>query len=139
MNEKLASVIDRLKSVRMELPIQQYLPDDVVLDQYEQEIGVEFPNDYREFLKTASDSMYNGKAALRVTQDKGHSSELAEAIINAQQIGVPKNWIPICEDNGDYFCIVPDARIVFWDHNGQNDESWPDLASWIEQVWIEGN
>jgi hypothetical protein len=28
---------------------------------------------------------------------------------------------------------------VYWDHNGPSDESWPDLASWIRDVWLEEN
>ena len=54
-------------------------------------------------------------------------------------MGVPEDWIPICEDNSNFYCYTPDGTIRYWDHNGANDESWPNLATWIKEVWIEGN
>jgi len=27
--------------------------------------------------------------------------------------------------------------VVYWDHNGSSDETWPDLAHWINEVWLE--
>ena len=48
-------------------------------------------------------------------------------------------WLPICEDNGDYFCIVPGGQIRYWSPDGGTDESWPNLASWIKDVWIAGS
>lgn len=28
------------------------------------------------------------------------------------------------------------GRVSYWSHDGATDESWPDLATWIEEVWI---
>lgn len=58
---------------------------------------------------------------------------------NAKEWGIPEDWIPICEDNSNFYCYAPDGTICYWDHNGPNDESWPNLATWIKEVWIEGN
>ena len=37
-------------------------------------------------------------------------------------------------------CVIKaaDGRVVFWSHDtrGPNGEAWPDLAAWIEQVWM---
>lgn len=139
MDEKLEAAINELKAVRMTLPVAQYLPTDAVIDEYEKFIGSKFTQDYREFLKNASDSLYNGKAALRITEGRDHSRELASAIDDARSMGVPIDWLPFCEDNGDYYCILPDGTIRFWSPDGTSDESWPDLATWIKDVWIEGN
>ncbi|WP_413208509.1 SMI1/KNR4 family protein [Rhodospirillum sp. A1_3_36] len=137
MNEKLNSILRELKSVRLNLSTPQYLPSDELIDEYESEIGIVFPEDYRSFLKEASDSMLNGKDALRLTPNRSHPRELSVALMDARQIGLPKDWLPICEDNGNYFCLTPDQKIRFWDHNGSSDESWPDLATWIKDVWID--
>ncbi len=139
MDEKLENAINELKSRRISLPVTQYLPDDIVIDNYENEIHLSFPDDYRFFLKSASDSLYNGKGALRLTPNKDHPRELRTALYEAREIGLPSDWLPICEDNSDYYCIAPDGKIRFWDHNGTSDESWPDLATWIKVVWLEGN
>jgi hypothetical protein len=139
MNERLNEVLDELKSLRMVLPVAQYLPSDQLIEEYEAEVGLAFPQDYRTFLKEAGDSMLNGKDALRLTPSRDHPRELSVALKEAHRIGVPSDWLPICEDNGDYFCLAPDQTIRFWDHNGVSDERWPDLASWIKEVWIDEN
>jgi hypothetical protein len=51
-------------------------------------------------------------------------------------LGVPDDLLPICEDNGNYFCMNRRGQVVFWDHNGASDEKWTDLATWINDVWI---
>jgi hypothetical protein len=28
------------------------------------------------------------------------------------------------------------GEVVFWSHEGATDERWPDLATWIREVWI---
>lgn len=139
MDKQLEAVINELKEVRMTLPVAQYLPTDTVLDEYEKQIGFTFTQDYRDFLKTASDSICNGKAVLRITETRDHSRELALAIDDARYVGVPDDWLPFCEDNGDYFCFLSDGTIHFWTPDGTTNESWPDLATWIKDVWIEGN
>jgi hypothetical protein len=49
---------------------------------------------------------------------------------------VPRKLLPICEDNGDYYCMNKKGEIVFWSADGASDEKWKDLATWIEEVWI---
>lgn len=31
----------------------------------------------------------------------------------ARQVGVPYDWLPSCEDNGDCGCIFPDGKLPF--------------------------
>lgn len=52
-------------------------------------------------------------------------------------MGVPRDWLPFCEDNADYFCLVGN-KVRYWSHNGVTDEQWSNLGTWIEQVWIGG-
>ncbi len=68
----------------------------------------------------------------------GVYGELLTTIQKARSAGLLDNWLPICEDNGDYYCIAPDGRVRFWSHDGPSDESWPDLATWVGEVWIQG-
>ena len=48
-----------------------------------------------------------------------------------------REFIPFCEDNGDYYCFAPDGHVELWSHDGLRGGSWPDLAHWIQEVWIE--
>jgi len=139
MTYDLEKVLLELKSLREHTPIIHALPSDDMILQAEKGIGLSFSDDYKKFLKEASNVTYGRKQPLMVTGGKHSSRDLLEVIDEARQWEVPDDWIPICEDNGDYFCIAPDGQIRFWDHNGATDEAWPDLATWIKEVWIEGN
>lgn len=136
MENNIASTISKLKELRIVLPKSQSLPDDHLLNLYEEKLNFKFPKDYRYFLKEASDSILNGKDALRVTYKEDSPRELIVAAHEAWDMGVPNNWLPICEDNGDYYCITKSGEIKYWSHDGSSDETWPDLATWIERVWI---
>lgn len=54
---EIVSAVAALKAVRMRLPKEQFLPGDQQLDLCEAELGLPFPQDYRYFLKTASDTV----------------------------------------------------------------------------------
>lgn len=120
----------------------QPLPDDDLIEKYEKATGFTFPEDYKVFLKTVSNAFvgYMSPFTLnaQLLQDYG---DLLVGINEGRKVGVPQDWLPICEDNGDYYCIVPDGRVRFWDHTscGSSGESWPNLAAWIKDVWLEGN
>jgi hypothetical protein len=74
-----------------------------------------------------------GKGGLRGF-DSGYR-DLVTVANEAWEMGVPRGWLPFCEDNADYFCL--EGNIVrYWSHNGDTDEHWPDLGTWIDQVWI---
>ncbi len=134
----IESAIEELKRVRLKIPKKQYLPDEQLIAEYEREIGVEFPEDYRLFLKEASDSMHSGKSVLRLTPERNHTHELIHELKRARDAGVPDGWLPFCEDNGDYFCFDASKHVRFWSHNGPTDESWPDFEVWLRRVWLGG-
>lgn len=133
----IVSAVADLKKLRLQLPKIQALPTDELLDSYERELGFVFPADYRYFLKEAGDSILNGKDSLRVTFDRVGSRNLIINANNAWALGVPRDWLPFCEDNGNYYCITKSGEVRFWAHDGSSNESWPNLAIWIRSVWID--
>jgi hypothetical protein len=130
-------VIKELKALSIDTPRKPKLPDDKLLDKYEAKIGFRFSDDYRKFLKQASDVFVGVLNPLIVTESGDATSELAIALSEAREMGLPNGWLPICEDNGDYYCLIENGNVCFWSHNGATDELWPDLATWIKVVWIE--
>ncbi|QEM83267.1 SMI1/KNR4 family protein [Halomonas binhaiensis] len=118
----------------------QPLPTDSLIDKYERLSGLSFPDEYKKFLKTVSNAFVGFMSPLTLNEKMEEKyGDLLFSIREGRKVGVPENWLPICEDNGDYYCIVPDGRVLFWDHNGATDESWPNLATWAKEVWLEGN
>ncbi|RZM15220.1 SMI1/KNR4 family protein [Pseudomonas sp. AK106] len=138
MDIDIRDAVAELKSVRMSLPNAQRLPDDALIVAYERELGISFSDEYKIFAKEASDSIFNGKDALRLTVDRNSPRELLNVVAEAREQGVPKSWLPICEDNGNYYCLLEDGSVSYWAHDGRSNENWPSLASWIKHAWIDG-
>lgn len=139
MGSEIDKVINELKILSGGESLNIELPDDALIASYEKDIGFTFPEDYKKALKEVSNVFYGTIELLSVTRDRNYYGELAQALHDAKEQGVPENWLPICEDNGSYYCLVPDGQVRYWTTDGYSDEKWPDLASWIKQVWIESN
>jgi len=133
----LDHVIHELRELNEPVPKPMRLPTPDEVARAQQQLGVIFHPDYRKYLLEASDIVYGTLEPCTVTPDGGHTDLIAVARDAWGTVGVPQDLIPICEDNGDYYCMDTSGQIVFWSHNGSTDEKWPDLATWIKQVWIE--
>lgn len=114
-------------------------PTDLEIDAAENRLGIKFHPDYRKFLRDGGNVANALFEAAVVLPGSGYCDliEIAETAWN--DIGVPRQYLPFVEDNGDYFCITPDGGIVYWSHNGVTDERWPTLALWHQQVCVERN
>lgn len=133
----LDQAIHELRELNERVPKPMRLPTTYEVARVEQQLGVTFHADYRKYLLEASDVVYGTKEPCTVTPDGGHTDLVNVAQTAWDQMGVPGHLLPICEDNGDYYCINEAGQILFWSHNGATDEKWPSLAAWIKQVWIE--
>lgn len=138
MDIDIRDAVAELKSVRILLPNAQRLPDDALIVAYERDLCISFSNEYKIFVKEASDSIFNGKDALRLTVDRNSPRELLNVVAEAREQGVPKSWLPFCEDNGNYYCLLEDGSVNYWAHDERSNETWPSLASWIKHAWIDG-
>ena len=139
MNSQLDKVINELKSLSSGDYLNIELPTDTLLACYEEDIGFIFPEDYKKVLKEVSNVFYGTIELASVTNNKEYYRELSLVLNDAREQGLPKNWLPICEDNSSYYCLLPTNEIRYWTTDGYSDEMWPNLADWIKQVWIEGN
>ena len=102
-------------------------------------LGIPFPQDYKIFLKSVSNAFvgYLSPFTLRKELSEGYR-DLYAGVQAAREAGVSEHWLSICEDNGDYYCLLQDGTLRFWDHTGVSEEKWPDLATWAHDVWVEG-
>lgn len=130
----MAEAIRQLRSIHRPPPWPARLPSPYEIAAAEARLGLEFEPDFQRFLADAGDVVVGTLEVARVTPDAGHL-DLVETAEEAWEAGVPREWLPFCEDNGNYYCLV--ARTVrYWAHDGMTDEAWPDIATWIVDVWI---
>jgi hypothetical protein len=131
----LSDTIAKLRSLNEPLPRPARLPSDAEITQIEFELGVVFPVDLRSYLREASDVVFGTREPVTVTIPGSHT-DLRWVARAAWDTGVPRDWIPVCEDNGDFYCARPDGSIALWAHDGASGETWSSFAEWIEQEWI---
>src|SRR5260370_1067943 len=124
---KLSEVILELRELNEPVPEPFRLPTESEVNAAEDQLGVKFPEDYRQYLLTASDIVYGSLEPAVVTPDSGYLNlvEVAESAWN--EMDVPRNLLPICEDNGDYYCLNEKGEVQFWSHDGTIEEKWRDL------------
>lgn len=119
-------------------PRPRRLPTKDEVDAAERALGVRFHKDYRRFLLEASDVDYGIIEPATITEEESHTDLFSIAQRARDTWNVPTELVPICEDNADLYCLTPDGRVIFWSHDDQapTGEEWPDLAAWIEEVWM---
>src|SRR5436190_2703820 len=132
----LPGVIAELCERNEPVPKPLRLPTEAEVNAGEDQLGVKFPADYRQYLLSASDVVYGSLEPAIVIPDAGHLSLVDIAETAWDEMEVPRELLPFCEDNGDYYCLNQAGEVEYWSHNGATDEKWKDLATWIKEVWI---
>lgn len=132
----LEDVIAELRTLNEPGSKPPRLPTESEIAAAEKKLDIEFPADYHHFLLHASDVTYGTIEPARVTPGSG-SLDLVKVAKEAWELGVPEDLLAFCESHGDYYCLQQDGQVVYWHHDGSMDESWPDLAHWISEVWLE--
>lgn len=133
----LDKAIKQLHKLNEPVPIPQRLPTVEEVNAAEKNLGVTFHSDYRRYLLEASDVVYGTlePATIVPESDERNLWQMANEAWN--QMELPRELLPICEDNGDYYCMNDKGQVVYWSHNGSTDEKWKNLATWIDQVWMD--
>jgi hypothetical protein len=132
----LDNAIKELRKVNVTVPKPMRLPTPVEVDNAEKKLQVSFHPDYRRYLLEASDVVYGTLEPATVTPGGGYT-DLFDICMSAwDQMSVPKDLLPICEDNGDYFCMTKHGEIVYWSHNGVCGEKWENFATWVKEAWL---
>jgi hypothetical protein len=132
----LAEAIQELRDRNETVPSPMRLPTEEEVAAAEKEIVVQLHPDLRKYLLEASDVVFGTKEPVTVT-DPSFNTHLPSVCQSAwDEMDVPRKLLPICEDNGDYYCMNKKGEVVFWSHDGATDEKWKDLATWIEECWI---
>ena len=133
----LADVIAELRELNEPVPKPLRLATADEVRAAEDQLAVKFPDDYRRYLLEASDVVYGSREPAVVIPDAGHLSLVEMAESAWDEMDVPRELLPFCEDNGDYYCLNNKGEVEYWSHDGATDEKWKDLATWIKEVWIE--
>lgn len=132
----LDQALTELRERNLKVPVPLRLPSREEVHETEQRLGLRFHPDFVQYLVRASDVVYGTKEPVTITRSSAHTHLESVARDAWNKMELPKSLLPICEDNGDYYCMEQSGRVVYWSHDGATTESWPDLATWISEVWL---
>lgn len=113
------------------------IPTDAEIAEAERKLKFSFPPAYIEFLKGGGNVANAVLEPALILPGCSYLDiyEIAETAWNHD--GVPKDWLPFIEKNGDYFCISLAGEVRYWSHNGTTNEQWPTFSAWFQQVCVE--
>lgn len=132
----LDEAIRELRARNEPVPRPLRLPTPAEVAEAERRLSLPFPPDFRRYLLEASDVICGAIEPVTITRPQSHT-DLFEVAENAWgNLGLPRDLLPICEDNSDFYCMDPTGEVVFWSHDGWSSGRWRSLAEWITQVWL---
>jgi hypothetical protein len=118
-------------------PVPKPLPKPTLEDiaRVERELCIKLPSEFVALQLNAGHVVCGTHEPVTITLGSGHTY-IGGVADDAWSSGVPREFLPICEENGDYFCLTPDGKVVYWSHNGPTQEFWPSLEAWVSEVWL---
>lgn len=131
----MEDIVDQLREFNEDIPVPLELPDRDDLVLVEEQLLISLPADYKEFLLTVSDVVCGAIEPATAMDPQSHVY-LPEMASLAWDIGVPRELIPVCELNGNYYCIQQDGEIVYWTPAGLTEEVWESIWDWAQDIWI---
>jgi hypothetical protein len=133
----LDDALCELRKKHEQVPMPTRLPTQAEVEAAERRLSVSIPPDFQRYLLEASDVNYGVIEPVTITLPGAHTDLIRVASHAWDGFGVPRDLLPICEDNADFYCMNSSGEVIFWSHNGWSSEKWPSLADWIEQVWLK--
>jgi hypothetical protein len=132
----MEDVIEKLREENEPVPVPLELPDEDQLVEIEEELLISLPPEFREFLLTVSDVVYGKLEPVTVTDPQSHTY-LPEVAATAWSEGLPRDLIPLCEDNDGYYCVSQEGEVMHWSDGEVDDDTWDSVWIWARDVWLE--
>ncbi len=136
MTPDLTDVFDKLRQLNRSVPRPMRLPSASEVSSVEARLGLSFHPDFRRYLLEVSDVVFGTIEPVTITDSEAHTHLVSVTEDGRKHWNLPADYTPICESNADLYCVTADGKVVFWPHDGTSDETWPNVATWIEDVWI---
>jgi hypothetical protein len=129
-------VIQQLRARNEAVPVPLVLPDMNDIIDAEQLLLVSLDGEFREFLLAVGDVVFGSLEPVTVVDPNSHTY-LPEVAAVAWSLGVSRELIPLCEDNGSYYCTNDIGEVTLWKDGMITDtEPWSDVWQWAECVWL---
>lgn len=135
MNE-IAEIL-KSRSIKTAFPLELPEVEDIVNAQ--EEILIHIPVQFRDYLLHCSDVIYGQFEPVTIADPLSHT-HLPEVAAEAWARGMPREYIPICKHDEQYYCVDEDDSIYLWSSEDQDPEPICDsIWAWVRDIWLGGN
>ncbi len=131
----MEEILELLQEQNQAVSFPLDLPTEEDLVCVEEEILISLPGDLRTFLLEASDVIVGAIEPVTAADPRSHTY-LPEVAATAWSVGLPREYIPVCEYAQGYACIAQDGKVYFW-QSGDMIEEWEDFWYWCRDVWLQ--
>ena len=135
----MEEVIEQLRELNEPVPVPLELPEEETLVEIQEQILIHLPYALREYLLQVSDVVYGRLEPVTASDPQSHTY-LPEVAATAWSLGVPREFVPLCEDQGNYYVVEEDGTVLLWEADTteiNEDESWESVWHWVRDVWLE--
>ena len=134
----MEEVIEQLREANEPVPVPLELPDEDQLVEVEEQLFINIPFVFKEFLLTVSDVVYGHLEPVTASDPNSHTY-LPEVTATAWDLGVPRDLVPLCQDGRDYYVVDVEGEVTLWSgaEGELTDETWDSVWHWARDVWLE--
>lgn len=110
--------------------------DDLIEAQEAMLISV--PNEFRDFLMHSSFEIYGRLEPVTISDPQCHTY-LPEVAAEAWSLGMPREFIPLCRDGNNIYCVAEDDVVYVWSHElgEEPEEVSTNTWEWVRDYWLE--
>lgn len=131
-------IAELLKQRALKPSVPPDLPtmDDLIEAQEAMLISV--PPELRDFLLTASYEIYGRMEPVTVA-DRNCHTYLPEVAAEAWGRGMPREYIPLCQDRSNIYCVSEDGTVYIWNETLEEEpeEVSTNVWEWVRDIWLE--
>ncbi|MGB0892814.1 MAG: SMI1/KNR4 family protein [Parashewanella sp.] len=129
-------IIYQLQAVNHATSFPLDLPTFEQLVEVEEQILIPLPSSLKEYLLNASDVVYGTIEPVTASDPYSHTY-LPEVTSYAWSLGLPREFIAICQQGDNFYCIDQQGQVQFWRQGRFASEPWENIWQWIEEIWLE--
>ncbi|MCE9680572.1 SMI1/KNR4 family protein [Shewanella sp. AS1] len=128
-------LIEQLQELSETVPVPLELPTFDQLVDVEEQILIPLPSELKEYLLYASDVIHGTLEPVTASDPHSHTY-LPEVTAYAWSIGMPREYIAICQLGDTFYCIDQEGQVLLWSDYELDEQTWESFWQWAEEVWL---
>lgn len=133
-------MLNHLKEHNEPVPKPLRLPTEEEVVRAENDLAFKFPFQYRKFMLEASNTTFGIREPGLILPDLMPYLSLRHIAESGWSMGIPKNHLPFCQDNGNYFTLSSEGEQGYYDHDDDTHTVYDaEFKDWIIEDWLDIN